>query len=64
MVIGIYLKKQEVARKKREQQRLEKYLGGLENMSHFRVLLLLSVNLKKFMQFVNVVNLEFQQLHF
>jgi len=27
------LKKQEVARKKREQQRLEKYLGGLENMS-------------------------------
>jgi len=28
-----FLKKQEVARKKREQQRLEKYLGGLENMS-------------------------------
>lgn len=27
------LKKQEVARKKREQLRLEKYLGGLENMS-------------------------------
>ena len=27
------LKKQEVARKKREQQRLEKYLGGLEKMS-------------------------------
>ena len=27
------LKKQEVARKKREQQRLEKYLGGLENMA-------------------------------
>jgi len=27
------LKKQEVARKKREQQRLEKYLGGLETMS-------------------------------
>ena len=27
------LKKQEVARKKREQQRLEKYLGGLENMT-------------------------------
>jgi small subunit ribosomal protein S2 len=27
------LKKQEVARKRREQQRLEKYLGGLENMS-------------------------------
>lgn len=27
------LKKQEVARKKREQQRLEKYLGGLENMN-------------------------------
>ena len=27
------MKKQEVARKKREQQRLEKYLGGLEKMS-------------------------------
>jgi small subunit ribosomal protein S2 len=27
------LKKQEVARKKREQLRLEKYLGGLENMA-------------------------------
>jgi small subunit ribosomal protein S2 len=27
------LKKQEVSRKRREQQRLEKYLGGLENMS-------------------------------
>jgi len=27
------LKKQEVARKRREQERLEKYLGGLENMS-------------------------------
>ena len=27
------LKKQEVARKKREQQRLEKYLGGLEKMT-------------------------------
>jgi len=27
------LKKQEVARKKREQQRLEKYLGGLESMT-------------------------------
>lgn len=27
------LKKQEVARKKREKNRLEKYLGGLENMS-------------------------------
>jgi len=27
------LKKQEVARKKREQERLEKYLGGLENMT-------------------------------
>jgi small subunit ribosomal protein S2 len=26
------LKKQEVAKKRREQQRLEKYLGGLENM--------------------------------
>jgi len=30
--IGIFLKKQEVARKKREKQRLEKYLTGLENM--------------------------------
>ena len=28
-----FLKKQEVARKRREQQRLEKYLGGLEKMS-------------------------------
>ena len=27
------LKKQEVSRKRREQERLEKYLGGLENMS-------------------------------
>lgn len=27
------LKKQEIAKKRREQQRLEKYLGGLENMS-------------------------------
>lgn len=28
-----FLKKQEISRKKREQQRLEKYLGGLENMT-------------------------------
>ena len=34
------LKKQEVARKRREQLRLEKYLGGLENMAKFQALLL------------------------
>ena len=48
-VVIEFIKKTRSTRKHREQQRLEKYLGGLENMTNFQGLLSLLVNQKKFM---------------